>query len=261
MKNTTDIPNAGDAALIARRVALTGSTSATGSSTQLCGRQLLAEVPSTKESRGEWLRAIARDEALALEKANALGIPNPELDVAFSSIFDPRFKAYLQRGGNDEIVYHDLTFAGTKTEYLPLPSVLASKINHGTPVSLPKRHILEWHLRLLVAADLLPPAPVQLPQLPEFYNHGDTRTAYDGLRALFECRWILDYGIPRPYSNRFAATWCGLTIPRAARAVEKLRELSIVIPVGSIPSQFSNPTFLYLPGQVHTPVAEEMSWS
>ena len=182
-----------------------------------------------------------------MRKASALGIRRPALGVAFESLFDPPCKAYLQRGKNGESVYHDLAQSGTKHEYLTLPSLLASKIQHR-PVKLRDSHHVEWHVRLLVGAKLLAAAPVDLPELPDLARHGDVPAVYEGLRLLLGCRWILEPGKPVAYSGTFVAAWCAVSRSAAANAVQTLRAFGILEKAGEIPSRYGNPTFLYLPG-------------
>lgn len=223
-------------------------TGATALEQPAVGQHTLLVVPTTETHR-EWFKAVARNEEYALRQIAALGRFPTALDVPFESFFVGEAPATLTRGGNDEIVYWDGGL-NQNVRYQPLPQLRASLVS-GIPFRLPPRMYTEWRMRLLVEAELVAPAAVELPPVP-----GDAampiKLAHAGLLLLFRCRWALEYGRPLPYTERFASTWCGLRRRDAKVAVAALRRWGVIRKVDEAPS--ANPrwiaTHLFLPGEL-----------
>ncbi len=87
---------------------------------------------------------------------------------------------------------------------------------------LPAGQLIEWRPRLLHKADLIVLPEVWLPPLCADVTES-TRTAYEGAKLLFGCRWLLEPGEPVPYSATFIQTWCGISHAQAVAAREYLR--------------------------------------
>jgi hypothetical protein len=208
------------------------------------------------EERGEWFRAVARDEQLALAQMRAMGLPDDvELGERFWCWFHPiengeKGAALFRATKSKEVVYRDLHLPGA-AGFLTLPDVRYSLV-FGQPKKLSRSARIYWRLRLMIEADVLDPARIELPGLPLDAPPAVEKT-YDGLALALKCRWKLDAGEPIPFSRSFALPWCGLRDETQARfAIEWLIERKVVARVGELPSKnpARRPTALFLPAHL-----------
>jgi hypothetical protein len=208
------------------------------------------------EERGEWFRAVARDEQLAFAQMRAMGLPDDvELGERFWCWFHPiengeKGAALFRATKSKEVVYRDLHLPGA-AGFLTLPDVRYSLV-FGQPKKLSRSARIYWRLRLMIEADLINPARIELPGLPLDAPPAVEKT-YDGLALALKCRWKLDAGEPIPFSRTFALPWCGLRDETEARfAIEWLSERKIIAKVGELPSKHParRPTALFLPAHL-----------
>lgn len=230
-------------------------TSALGHGSALGGlsasaRALLANVPVSREGKGEWLRAIARNAEITLylvrhllkAKVAVVGLPFPCI------LHGDGCLGRLTTGRNDEIVYQDGVLAGTTREFQTIPE-LAVALLTGVPKRLrPLQHAL-WRLHMLHAARLIALPVVAVPQVPPD-SPADVKKARDGFELLVRCRWFLDPGAPVAYTRSFVEAWCGLAKHETRKAVYELQRQGVIIKAGETTSTHQNPTYLYLPGSV-----------
>jgi hypothetical protein len=222
------------------------------SSVPLAGLGVVPPVPTTVEGRSAWFKQIASDEALAIAQLTALGASVERLEEPFTSLLTGEVgAAELVRGQSSaEVVYHDQSLAGTRCEFMPLPQVLACLVN-SRPLRLPKGQLIEWRPRLLHKAGLIVLPDVRLrPLLEEATEY--TGLAYEGMKLLFGCRWLLEPGEPVPYSAAFIQTWCGVSNAQAVAAREYLRRHVLRL-VGTVPCGRPKEMQMFLPLEVGQP--------
>jgi hypothetical protein len=137
----------------------------------------------------------------------------------------------VYRDWHAEPVQRDREHAGP-AGWLTLPEVRAS-LAYGQARWLQKAETWVWWLRLLIEAEVVPPAPVQARPLPPGVRPAVHRV-YDGFRLLLGCKWLLRPGDPTAFAWRFAAAWCGVSMSYIGEAMIWLLRHGYVRQVGTV---------------------------
>jgi hypothetical protein len=150
--------------------------------------------------------------------------------------------ASLWRDRSEAVVYRDWHRRSDR-QCWQLSEVFAAIVS-GDCCELNPPELSRWKLRLLHEAGYLQLARVPRPPLPA-HAHRSMENAWEGFLLLLGCRWVNEPGEPTPYTVRFAARWCGLSVGQASRAIRWLRTEGFLVEVGR-----TRRMPLYLPGNV-----------
>jgi hypothetical protein len=164
-----------------------------------------------------------RDEQLALRLARALGVPDDvEIGHAFECLLHPERNpsASLWRAdARSHVLYHDF-HAGAHGDpaWLSLAAVRARIAGRRDRLSAAELRV--WKRLLALEAGLLEPVVLEAPQRDD--------PVWDGFVRLLRLRWLSEPGAPTPFSARFAAAWCDVSVMGAHRAIRELERLGFL---------------------------------
>jgi hypothetical protein len=209
--------------------------------------------PAEGQAGASTLSGLERDEALALRLAAALGVPDGvEMGDTFPCLLhhDGRPSASLWRRDDDaHVLYRDWHgHEHGEQRWLSLALVRARLAGRDGNLAVPELTV--WKLRLAREAGLLAPLELELDsERPE----RRLERVLDGFLELLALRWLLEPGVPAPFSARFAAAWCGVGKREAHESVRELSRAGLLRPAGRDPRG----TRLWLPKGVR-PVAHPL---
>jgi hypothetical protein len=132
-----------------------------------------------------------------------------------------------------------------------LPEVQAS-LAYGETCWLQDAEMWVWQMRLLVEANVVPPALVRARPLAPSVRRA-YRQVYAGFQHLLACKWLLKPGKPTAFAWRFAAAWCGVSTPLVGEARRWLLQQGYLRQVGTQKSRKGYPMALFLPAPLEEP--------
>jgi hypothetical protein len=169
-----------------------------------------------------------RSESVALRLAAALGVPGGvELGQGFHCLLhsETNPSASLWRADpSAHVLYRD--WHGPKhgdPQWLSLAAVRARLAGRDGRLAVPE--LMVWKARLAHEAEYLEPIVFDLDARPS----EPLERAWDGFLRLVGLRWRLEHGIPAPYSARFAAAWCGISVREAHESVTELARQGFLV--------------------------------
>jgi hypothetical protein len=196
------------------------------------------------------LRACDSFDPFVAAACELTGIPEVGVGVPFLCVLpgheEDEPSASLWRDDSGAVVYHD--WHGDPDDQFWLLAEVYEACQTGECRIRNTPEISRWKLRLLVETGFLEPADVPAARLPDRVS-AVIRRVYDGFVYLLRCRWVNEPGEPTPYTWRFAARWCGVTIGQAGRAIGQLVDARYMLEAGHMPGVGCHQgTPLYLPG-------------
>jgi hypothetical protein len=146
-----------------------------------------------------------------------------------ASLWWDRSSVLVYRDWHSEGVQRDREHAGPGT-WLTLPEVRAS-LAYGQARWLQQAETWTWQMRLLIEAEIVTPAPVAARPLPRDVRPAVHRV-YDGFGRLLGCKGLVKPGEPTAFAWRFAAAWCGISMPHVGKALKWLLQHGYIRQVG-----------------------------
>jgi hypothetical protein len=181
------------------------------------------------------LSEFERNEALALRLAAVLGVPDGvEVGDTFPCLLhrDGRPSASLWRREEEAHVLYRDWHASQHGEQRWLSLALVRARLAGRDGNLAVPELTVWKLRLAREAGLLEPLSLELDcERPQ----QRLERVLDGFVELLALRWLLEPGVPAPFSARFAAAWCGVGKREAHESVRELHRAGLLRPAGRDP--------------------------
>lgn len=192
------------------------------------------------------LLSLVTDPTFVQIAATVLGLPSVPVGRAFRCVLpghdDHKPSAALWRSPTTgQVKYHDL-HGVDGGEWYSLADVRAAQA-YGRVRPLSKSELVTWQLRLLIETGFVQPARVTMPPLPHKLATPDVNQVYDGLRLLFQARWLHSPQQPAPFTWKFARAWAGIPEHRAGAAIQTLIKHRIIKKGGE-----HKRTTLFLPG-------------
>jgi hypothetical protein len=140
---------------------------------------------------------------------------------------------------------------------VPIPRALALLQSEGSNASALRERGLSsfpcttrlWRIRQQAELGRIELPQIEVEPLPETATW-KARVVFAGFRLVVACRWYDKPGKAAPFSERFAAVWCGLSRTQARRAITELRDLGAMVEVERLDKPGGpkfNKTRLWLP--------------
>lgn len=192
------------------------------------------------------LKTLDTDEAFVSAFADLLGI---SLKQSFCCVLPGHAElnpsANLWRDERGVYVYRDHHGRGERAAY-DLTAIYAA-VRAGRQVTLTRKSLPRWRLRLCHELGLFERPAVNLPDLPRGASP-EARRLRDGFELLYSIRLAAGDSDPTPYTRLFAAAWCGLTSRQADAAKVELLNARVIEKVGTYPVG-DGAMSLYAPGK------------
>jgi hypothetical protein len=133
--------------------------------------------------------------------------------------------ASLYRMDDGTIMYRDWHSRDGK-EWYGLPEVYAARC-YGRIEKLTTTVFKVWETRLFAELGLIILPPVTLPPLSPSATKA-THAVYNGLKFLFQCKWVQFPGSPTTFTGPFGAAWCRLDAKTVATAMGQFLKQGIL---------------------------------
>lgn len=167
---------------------------------------------------------LAKVESAVVRALPVLGI-GATLGRAFGCVLpghpDRRPSASLWRDPLTAVFKYRDWHCADGDEWWSLAEVFASRCA-GRPVRLSGPSASRWYTRLWFEAGLITLTPPPMPRMPASASPAARRVT-NGFALLLAVRALRDpAGEPAPFTRKFAAAWCGLTVAQAREGIAEL---------------------------------------